>query len=199
MTTAAPASASPALVSVAVAPRELGLDLGATTNADVKVNVPEQLERLAHRAVEAVTETIERGASQTPQSVNLKFSVQGADLIVRVALRAEEVQVTFRTDSEDLRNALAQEWQLVRGRDGDGLLQSVTPVFTASDSGHSTSQQHAGGRDQAATFANLQAQADAHSQRQFSRQAPSAPIAPAANVLLSAEASGAARLLHTFA
>lgn len=211
MTSSAPATASPAVLSVAVASREAGLDLGSAATLDAKVTVPEPVERLAHRAVEAVAATIERSAAQPAQSVNLKFAVQGVDLMVRVALRADEIQVTFRTESEDLRNALAHEWQMVRGRDPEGVLQSVTPVFTAGESGTSTSQHQAGSRDQAATFAQLQAQAEGQHQRQSSRHSASAatPAAPhgssagaaggSAPRVSSPESAGATRLLHTFA
>jgi hypothetical protein len=211
MTSSAPATASPAVLSVAVASREAGLDLGSAATLDAKVTVPEPVERLAHRAVEAVAATIERSAAQPAQSVNLKFAVQGVDLTVRVALRADEIQVTFRTESEDLRNALAHEWQMVRGRDPEGVLQSVTPVFTAGESGTSTSQHQAGSRDQAATFAQLQAQAEGQHQRQSGRQ-PASAATPAASHgaaagssgvsaprVSSPEPAGATRLLHTFA
>ncbi len=210
MTTSAPTAPSPVFAPVGLGPKEGGIDLGAMGSLDAKVTVPEPIERMAHRAVEAVAAMIERGASQPTHSVNLKFSVQGADLMVRVALRSEEVQVTFRTDSSDLRTALAQEWQLVRSRDPDGVLHAVTPVFTAGDAGNSTSQ---GGREGGGSFAQqqAQAQADAQSQRQFSRPpAPAAPPSSGATAAhgastaavarpLSNEPSGAARLLHTFA
>ncbi len=208
MTSSAPASASPAVLSVAVAPREAGFDLGSAATLDAKVTVPEPVERLAHRAVEAVAATIERSAAQPAQSVNLKFAVQGVDLMVRVALRADEVQVTFRTESEDLRNALAREWQVVRGRDPEGVLHSVTPVFTAGESGTSTSQHQAGSRDQAATFAQLQAQAEGQHQRQHGRQ-PASVAAPrdtaagpsgvSAPRISPPDAARSTRLLHTFA
>jgi len=210
MTTSAPTAPSPVFAPVSLGPKEGGMDLGAMGSLDPKVTVPAPVERMAHRAVEAVAATIERGASQPAHSVNLKFSVQGADLMVRVALRSDEVQVTFRTESPELRNALAHEWQLVRSRDPEGVLHAVTPVFTAGDSGNATSH---GGRDGGGSFAQqqaqAQAQADAHSQRHSSRQpAPAAPAsatvaagastAPAARPL-SNELTGAARLLHTFA
>lgn len=210
MTSSAPTSPSTAFVPPVSGMKDGVVDASALARFDAKAEVPEQVERLAHRAVEAVAATVERGAAQPAHSVNLKFSVQGADLLVRVALRAEEIQVTFRTDSSDLRTALAHEWQMVRSRDPEGALQSITPVFTASDSGTSTSSQ--GGREGANPFAQLQAQADAHSQRQAARQFNEAP-APFAGGAAGSSASTAAtaprvpatdssvssRLLHTFA
>lgn len=212
MTTSAPSTPSPAFVPVAAVSKDGALNAGLAGLTNTPVDVPASIERMAHRAVEAVVATVERGASQPAHSVNLKFSVQGADLMVRVALRADEVQVTFRTESAELRSALAQEWQMVRSRDPEGALQAVTPVFTAGDSGNPTSSQ--GGREGSQSFANLQAQADAHSQRQASRRptdlpagrafgAPTAANSAAAPAVasraLSTEPNGAARLLHTFA
>ncbi len=210
MTTSAPTTPSPAFLPPVSGLKDAIVSAAGFTGFDAQAELPESIERMAHRAVEAVAATLERGAAQPAHSVNLKFSVQGADLMVRVALRAEEVQVTFRTESAELRQALAQEWQTVRGRDPESVLQAITPVFTSSDSGHSTSSQ--GGREGAGSFAQMQAQADAHSQRQFARQFGEAPAAfpgalpgvpaaaaPVAGRMPATEPSVGSRLLHTFA
>jgi hypothetical protein len=87
----------------------------------------------AHRAVEAVLSATERFAARDQHSVNLQFSVGGSDLNVRVELRGNEVHTTFRTDSADLRNALASEWRAVaQSSNEDRPVRLATPVFTAS-------------------------------------------------------------------
>ncbi|MCX6954717.1 MAG: hypothetical protein NTV51_21385 [Verrucomicrobia bacterium] len=87
----------------------------------------------AHRAVEAVLTAVDRFSAGERHSVYLNFSVGGADLNVRVELRADQVHATFRTDSPELRTALAREWQAVNGSDaGDRTQRVATPVFTAN-------------------------------------------------------------------
>jgi|GEM_PF-2072459 len=87
----------------------------------------------AHRAVEAVLTAAERVASGGRQSVDLHFSVGGADLNVRVEMRADQVHATFRTDSAELRSALANEWQSVNAAgNGESSLRLAPPVFTTN-------------------------------------------------------------------
>jgi hypothetical protein len=88
----------------------------------------------AHRAVEAVLTAVERLGAGERQTVNLQFSVGGADLAVRVELRADEVRATFRTDSPELRAALAQEWQAVTADAGDRAFRLAPAVITANSS-----------------------------------------------------------------
>lgn len=78
----------------------------------------------AHEAVEVVLHAVEHVASRAQKSVQLSFSVAGEELAVRVEMRADEVRTTFRTDSAELRAALAQEWQQV----STGTTQTERPV-----------------------------------------------------------------------
>ncbi len=87
----------------------------------------------AHKAVDAVLASTERLTGATHSSVNLKFSVGGADLDVRVEVRAGAVHATFRTDSPELRTALAQEWQTTNSQPADHSLRLAPPVFAAGD------------------------------------------------------------------
>ena len=87
----------------------------------------------AHRAVDAVLASTERFTSGSHSSVNLKLSVGGSDLDVRVEIRGGAVHATFRTDSPELRTALAQEWQASGARADDHPLRLAPPVFTAGD------------------------------------------------------------------
>ena len=118
----------------------------------------------AHRAVEAVLTAVERFSSGDQHAVNLQFSVGGADLNVRVEMRADEVRTMFRTDSPELRAALAQEWQTVNSGAADRTLRLASPVFSAADhsnlaafSGDSAPRQRDSGARRAAdeTFASV--------------------------------------------
>ena len=86
----------------------------------------------AHSAVEAVLTAAERFSAGDRHAVNLQFSVGGADLTVRVEMRADEVRTMFRTDSPELRAALAQEWQTVN-TGADRALRLTPPVFASTD------------------------------------------------------------------
>ena len=94
---------------------------------------PAEIIATAHQAVDAVLASTERLASATPSSVNLKFSVGGANLDVRVEVRAGAVHATFRTDSPELRTALAQEWQATNSQPADHSLRLAPPVFASGD------------------------------------------------------------------
>src|SRR5581483_11633984 len=92
--------------------------------------LPPEIVSTAHRAVETALEVADRFTAQDRHTVNLQFSVAGQDLAVRVELRADEVRTTFRTDSPELRNALAHEWQSVAGQGtSERGLRLVTPTF----------------------------------------------------------------------
>jgi hypothetical protein len=87
----------------------------------------------AHRAVDAVLSASER-LTTSGQGVNLQFSLGGADLAVRVEMRAGELHATFRTNSPELRAALSNEWQAAAAQDAASPLRMVEPVFAAANS-----------------------------------------------------------------
>lgn len=93
----------------------------------------------AHRAVEAVLSVTDRFAAREQHSVNLQFSVGGTDLNVRVELRAGEVHTTFRTDSPELRSALASEWQAVTGQNREDRSARLAPPVFAGNQNQSSS------------------------------------------------------------
>ena len=87
----------------------------------------------AYHAVEAVLTAADRVSSGGRQSVNLRFSVGGVDLDVRVEMRADQVHATFRTDSPELRSALANEWHSVNAAgNGESSLRLAAPIFTSN-------------------------------------------------------------------
>jgi hypothetical protein len=106
--------------------------LERTAAVDTMMLSPESTDS-AHRAVEAVLTAADRVSSGGRQSVNLHFSVGGADLNVRVEMRADQVHATFRTDSPELRSALANEWQSVNSAiNGENSMRLAPPVFTTN-------------------------------------------------------------------
>jgi hypothetical protein len=123
--------------------RELTAELDVRPASTVSAPVPDATARTlstlppeaglaAHRAVDAVLSATERFTNGHPHSVSLQFSMAGIDLNVRVELRAGEVHATFRTDSDELRTALATEWQSVNASGNTGALKLADPVFTSS-------------------------------------------------------------------
>jgi hypothetical protein len=79
----------------------------------------------------------------TQSSVNLKFNVSGEDLSVRVALQGGQVHTQFSTDSNELRTAIAHEWQTVGASSGSTRL--AEPVFTSQSRGDSKQEMGLGG------------------------------------------------------
>jgi hypothetical protein len=93
----------------------------------------------AHRAVEAVMTVVERYSAGDRHSLSMQFSVGDADLSVRVEMRGDEVRTTFRTDSPDLRNALAHEWQAATPDLTDRSVRIAAPVFSANSASNFSS------------------------------------------------------------
>jgi hypothetical protein len=99
-------------------------------------NTGGQITQAARRAVEAVLSIADQTVSTDQRTVRLQFTVGGEELAVRVELRGERVHTTFRTDSPDLRTALAHEWQSVAAAQNGGRTQRLAdPVFASNSSG----------------------------------------------------------------
>ena len=88
---------------------------------------------IAHQAVEAAITAADRQVSGEPRAVNLQFSVGNADLNVRVEMRDGALHATFRTDSADLRDALAHEWQSVNSSQVERPFRLADPVFAPAN------------------------------------------------------------------
>jgi hypothetical protein len=103
-----------------------------------------------HQAVNAAMEAGERMKSGGQRAVDLQFSFGSDDLSVRVELHEGRVRATFRTDSAELRGALAQEWQVLNAAGADRARRFADPVFAANSSTSSAGDHHEkrGGRDQ---------------------------------------------------
>lgn len=138
----------------------------------------------AHRAVDAVLTAAERFSAGDRHSVNLQFSVGGADLSVRVELLAGEVRTVFRTDSPELRAALAHEWRAESNGAADRSLRLADPVFASANSsgtgsfaGDNASRQH---------DSNARHSADEQFQTTLSRLRPAGISASSATVAVAA-------------
>lgn len=95
---------------------------------------PAEVSAAAHRAVDAVLASTDRFTPVTQSSVDLQLSVGDAPLSVRVEVRGGVVHATFRTDSPELRTALAQEWQAAgHQQSADQSLRLAPAVFTNAD------------------------------------------------------------------
>lgn len=159
-----------------------------------------ELSSSARRAVDSAMAVADHFARGSQRSVNLQFSVSGVDLAVRVEMRQDGVHTTFRTDSPELRAALAQEWNSVIATQAADRPQRLSEaVFTSSATGGSTSgdegtshHRESGARhsqwETAATFAPPA----------LARAEPDAP-AVMGSVASAPTARGTSRHLHTFA
>jgi hypothetical protein len=165
----------------------------------------------AHRAVEAVLSAADRVGAGEKQAVNLQFSFLDVSLAVRVELREGAVHTTFRTDSAELRSALAHEWQSVSSQVSDRPIKMADPVFAANHggsgslAGDSARQQQ---QQQQSQQQHLQRDSHARAGRDFLSSAtaarPAAPHTSAASPADGAAPAGRGRRpttnhLETFA
>lgn len=107
-----------------------------------------EIAQAARRSVESAVAVAEHYGSGDKRAVTLQFSVSGVDLGVRVEVRANGVHTTFKTDSPELRAALAQEWQAIAGTQfADRSVRMADPVFTSASS-TPAAQSDTGGQNQ---------------------------------------------------
>ncbi len=202
----APAPAFGELASSGAAP------LQATVSASESAGAPEVLPPppavTTVRAVEVVLDAAHAAAGARRSTVELEFSVGGTALQVRVELRQDEVQATFRTESPELQHALSHEWESVvtaaaAAERGVRLLPAIfASAATNQDSGQNAAFSFAGG-DQSA------AQRDAQARRgegarpgHLARRATAigaAAVLPAAGSIATRTALPTSRHLHTLA
>ena len=108
----------------------------------------------AAHAVEAVLDAAQVAAEARRGAVELRFEVGGNELQVRVDLRHDDVQATFRTESPELRQALAQEWDSVVTAAAERGVRLLPAIFSSTsspaDSGQPGAHGFAGGDHSAA-------------------------------------------------
>ncbi|MCX6950473.1 MAG: hypothetical protein NTX39_12525 [Opitutae bacterium] len=101
-----------------------------TTSVDVPAPVATVSETLA--AVATAIESLEQRASGAASRVDLQFQVGDDKLGVRVEWREGTLHTFFRTDSPELRAALAHEWQSALPPVVSRELNVAPPVFGAT-------------------------------------------------------------------
>ena len=189
----------------ASAPVELAAAPVATVDQPARAPTPAtpaQVSAAAHRAVAAVLASTDRFTPVTQSSADLQLTVGDAQLDVRVEVRAGVVHATFRTDSPELRAALAQEWQAASHAANDNSLRLAPPVFSGSDRSPTDAgsafagQNFSQARDQSARSAPEFF--NSGSARQQSPAAPAADTAPATTPSRRASSDSSPRL-HAFA
>ncbi|MEO6006195.1 MAG: hypothetical protein ABIZ04_26345 [Opitutus sp.] len=168
--------------------------------ADSGSQSPAPTEQAARRAVESALAVAEQFAPGEQRSVRLQFNVGGEDLAVRVELRGDQVHTTFRTDSPELRTALAREWQAVSTSQSSERGQRLAdPVFASSSSGQSLSGDSGAAhrRDPETRQAQFAAH-EANQMRRILRSPSTIGASPVSSPAASAQPSTSLRL-HTFA
>jgi len=123
---AQPHAPSHHLGEIVPAVSEAGETIGQTS-------LPKPTVSSAHEAVDTVLDAADRMASREQRSVDLEFTVGGAKLAVRVELQGGEVRTTFRTESSDLRVALAHEWEAVASGGEGRAFHLAPPTITGTD------------------------------------------------------------------
>jgi hypothetical protein len=156
----------------------------------------------ARLAVDAIVKLVDAqtGRSQAPVSaVSLNFKFGADDLAIRVEWRNGEVHTQFRTDSGDLRAALATQWQAMAPSTPGRTAAFAAPVF--SSNGDQSASTAGGGPDarqygQPESSAQSDQSGGTRMQRQTAAaQKASSPPAAAASI----PALPTALRLHTFA
>jgi hypothetical protein len=131
------ASAPIAILPSLAVPDSTGLASQPATDAPAP-GTPSAVAQQTVATVLTLLDAQEARGHSTARSVNLQFRFGQADLTVHVELRAGEVYAQFRTDSAELRTALAQEWQTVVSHGTGSAFRLAAPEFlpgTASMSG----------------------------------------------------------------
>jgi len=103
--------------------------------ADIREHRPATI---AQRAVEAVVEVVEAQAAtrfQPAPGVQLHLKLGGEDIAIRVELREGNVHTQFRTDSPEVRQAIAQEWNVLRAESPERTLRYLEPEFPSDRTG----------------------------------------------------------------
>lgn len=98
--------------------------------ADIREHRPAVI---AQRAVEAVVQVAETQAAarlQPAPGVQLHLKLGGEDIAIRVELREGSVHTQFRTDSHEVRQAIAHEWTVLQAESTGRTLRYLEPEFT---------------------------------------------------------------------
>lgn len=92
------------------------------------------LRSAAATIVREIANLIERGATHERSTLELRLPAPAGDsLVVRLAMRGDAVQTTFRTDSPELRDWIAREWENWMPRLAERGVRVAEPTFDARD------------------------------------------------------------------
>ena len=107
----------------------------AATGLTADAPAPAATLRETISVVISAVDALERGAAAGQNRVDFQFQVGGEHLSLHVELRDGTVHTTFRTESSELRTALAQEWQSVVSPAGGRDVRLADPVFSSGPAG----------------------------------------------------------------
>jgi hypothetical protein len=185
-TAASQTPASAALDSASISTTPLSFDALVKDGTDASTG---QLS-VARRAVESVLTATEHMATGEQRSVRLQFTVGGEELAVRVEFRGDKIHTTFRTDSSDLRSALAHEWQSVSAvQNGVRTQRLADPVFASNSSGNGQSFSSDTGSPQHRDSNQQHAQVSSDEIYGARRAFPNTTVAPQAKTVVPAAAT----------
>jgi hypothetical protein len=164
-----------------------GADLFKTLPSQAEASVrpaaiaPEAASNLrAAQAVETVAALVDAqtGRSQgVTSSVRINFNFNGDDLAVRIEVINGAVHTQFRTDSPELRAAIATQWQIAAPTNPGGALTFLQPAFSAASRSPDTATTQDGGASRREASRDPEANARGWTP---ARTSPSASTAPAA-------------------
>jgi hypothetical protein len=134
---ATPSNRSKPAASASSAAPAVSVSVGTVVAANLSSEAPAPVATLRETmtAVVQAVEALERHVDAASKSVDLKFSVGGEKLDLRVELRDGTVHTTFRTESPELRTALASEWRASVPVETGGSVRLADPVFNAGSAG----------------------------------------------------------------
>jgi hypothetical protein len=117
---------------------DLSGSLSAQTADSLRATVPAQqpsMDTRAAHAVETVVALVDAQASRAQgaaSSVKLNFNFNGNDLAVRIEMANGVVHTQFRTDSPELRGAIASQWQASSPSSQNRDVTFLAPSFSGS-------------------------------------------------------------------
>jgi hypothetical protein len=203
ITSADAASAMPA-ATADHPPPTIGVDLmgslpGQSPGGALAANTAhdQPLTTRAAQAVETVAALVDAQASRTQgtaSSVRLNFNFEGDDLAVRIELSNGVVHTQFRTDSPDLRGAIASEWQVSSPATQGRELIFLPPSFSGASGQSDAALTSDGGASRRQTAEDLEPQSQTWAPSSFEKASTPGTAAPAGPASIPT-----ARHLQTFA
>jgi len=179
---AAPDSSSKASLELPVSCPSLATSGAGSSSSSDASSAPAPVPAAALRLIERVERLSEQLAARPGEPLRLSLDLEGDHRVdVKVALRGGRVFADFRSDSAEMRSALAQGWEaFVRSRDG-AAQRWADPVIAASTAPAPVAPAASSGAPGSDPFSSSSSgQQPAADQQRSSRQgAPGSEAAPA--------------------